>query len=138
MDGRGCRTSGGAGIRRGGAGVRRGDGPGDSHCDGLLRQELVAGEAAVARPTLRVEEAEDRPPIRRPVAVLRDADLGPLPDDLPPETDPAGPPQLEPEARALLEDRPERGGAGRLEDEEERPGPPGEGDEAGQLVGGPR
>ncbi len=69
--------------------------------DGLLRQELVAGEAAVARPAFRVEEPECGPPVRRPVAVLRDADLRPLADDLPPEPHPAGPAQLERKARSL-------------------------------------
>lgn len=101
-----------------------------------LDEEVVAGEAAVARPALGVQEAEGRPPIGRSVAVLRDPDLGPLANDLPPEPDPAASSQLEPEARPFLEGGTERGGGlGRLEDEEERTGAPGKRGEAGDLVG---
>jgi hypothetical protein len=107
---------------------------GDPRSDGLLRQELVAGKAAVARPALRVEEAEGRPPVRRPVAVLRDADLRPLANDLPSEPDPAGPPQLETKPRAVEGGPDGRGGIARLQDEEERPGPSSERDEPGELV----
>ena len=103
-----------------------------------LGEEVVAGEAAVARPALRVEEADGRPPVRRPVVVLRDADLRPLADDLAPEADPTAAPQLEPEPGTLLQDGPERRrNPGGLEDEEERAGATGERDEAGELIGGP-
>jgi len=104
--------------------------------DGLLHQELVAGQAAVPRPAFRVEDPERGPPVRRPVAVLRDADLRPLPHDLATQPDPAAPPELQAQAGALVERGPEwRRGPGRLEDEQERAGSPGEGDQPGQLVG---
>ena len=59
--------------------------------DGLLLQELVAGQAAVPRPALRVEDPQRGPPVRHPVVVLRDADLRPLPHDLATQPDPAAP-----------------------------------------------
>ncbi len=124
------RKEGGGGERGGGLGWR------DTR-DGL-GEEVVAGEAAVARPALRVEEADGRPPVRRPVVILRDADLGPLAHDLAAKADPATAPQLEPEPGAFLQGGPERRGSpGGLEDEEERPGAPGERDKPGELVGGP-
>ena len=104
--------------------------------DGLLHQELVAGQAAVSRPALRVEDPERGPPVRRPVVVLRDADLRPLPHDLATQPDPAPPAEFQAQAGALVERGPERrGGIGRLEDEKERAGPPGERDQSSQLVG---
>jgi hypothetical protein len=104
-----------------------------------LGEEVVAGEAAVARPALCVEEADGRPPIRRPVVVLRDVDLRLLADDLAAKANPAAASQLEPEPGALLESSPERrANPGGLEDEEERTGAPGERDEAAELVGGLR
>ncbi len=73
------------------------------------------------------------------MVVLRDANLCPLPDDLPPEADPAAPPELQAKPGALLEGSPQRDGRiGRLENEEERPGVPGERHEASQLIGGAR
>jgi hypothetical protein len=70
------------------------------------------------------------------MAVLRDADLGPLADNLPAEADPVSPPELEPDARSLGEGGPNGWRRlGRLEDEEEHPGPPGEGDEPGNSIG---
>ncbi len=104
--------------------------------DGLLHQELVAGQAAVSRPAFRVEDPEGGPPIRHPVMVLRDADLRPLPHDLATQPDPAAPPELQAQAGALVERGPEwRRGPGGLEDEQERTGPPCERDQPGQLVG---
>jgi hypothetical protein len=125
-------------LRRGawvGKGGWRPGGPGEVPHGELFRQELVAGEAAVARPAFGIEEAEGRPPVRRPVVIPGDADLGLLPHDLPPEADPAAAPQLEAKPRDL-QAGPERGGGiGRLEDEEERPGPAGERDEPGEAIG---
>jgi len=121
-------------LRRGG-----GDGGDGRGAREGLGEEVIAGEAAVARPALCVEEADGRPPVRRPVVVFRDADLRALADDLAAEADPAAAPQLEPEPGALLEGSPERrGNPGGLEDEEKRAGAPGERDEAAELVGGPR
>jgi hypothetical protein len=92
--------------RGGGSGSGSSGDPGGPGGDGLLRQELVAGKAAVARPAFRVEQPEGGPPVRRPMAVLRDADLGPLADNLPAEADPVGPPELEPDAGSLGEGGP--------------------------------
>ena len=75
--------------------------------DGLLHLELFAGQAAVPRPAFRVEDPERGPPVRRPVVVLRDADLRPLPHDLATQPDPAAPPELEAQAGALVERGPE-------------------------------
>jgi hypothetical protein len=70
------------------------------------------------------------------VAIFRDADLRPLADDLPAQPYPAGAAQLERQARPLGQRSPEGGRRlGGLEDEEERPGPAGECDEAGEPVG---
>ena len=104
--------------------------------DGLLHQELAAGQAAIARPALRVEDPERGSPVRRPVVVLRDADLGALAHDLATQPDPAPPPKLETQAGTLVERGTERRrGFARLEDEKEGAGPPGERDQPGQLVG---
>jgi hypothetical protein len=70
--------------------------------DGLLHQELVAGQAAVSRPAFRVEDPERGPPVRHPVTVLRDADLGPLAHDLATQPDPAAPPELKAQAGTLV------------------------------------
>ena len=84
---------------------------------GLLHQELVAGQAAIPRPALRVEDPERGPPVRHPVVVLRDAHLRPLPHDLATQPDPAAPPELQAQAGTLVERDPERrGSVGRLED----------------------
>jgi len=124
-------------LRRHGWGERS-DEPGSHGARDGLGEEVVAGEAAVARPALRVEEADGRPPVRHPVVVLRDADLRPLADDLAAEADPAAAPQLEAEPGTLLQGAPERrGNPGRLEDEEERAGAAGERDEAAEPVRGP-
>jgi len=128
------RWDGGGGLEEGG-GARPED-AGRRPRDGLLHQELVAGQAAVPRPALRVEDPERGPPVRRPVVVLRDADLRPLSHDLATQPDPAAPPELQAQAGTLVERGPERrGGVGRLEDEKERAGPPGERDQSSQLVG---
>ncbi len=103
--------------------------------DGLLLQELVAGQAAVPRPTLRIEDPERGPPVRRPVVVLRDADFRPLSNDLATQPNPAGPAELQAQAGALVERGPQRRRDPRwLKDEKERAGPSGECDQPGQLA----
>jgi hypothetical protein len=66
-----------------------------------LSQQLVAGQASVPQPALRVQDPQLRRAPRRPEAILRDAHLHPLPDDLPPELHPRPPAQLQPQRRHL-------------------------------------
>ena len=49
---------------------------------GLIDEEAVAAEAAVALPTVGVEDPERRPAPRRAIAVAGHQCLGPLPDDV--------------------------------------------------------
>src|SRR4051794_9382930 len=64
-------------------------------------EQLVALEAGVSRPAVRVADLELGATARRSVAVAGDLDGAPLPDDVATEADPAGPAQLEPEAARL-------------------------------------
>lgn len=105
---------------------------------GCRVEQVRATEAAVATATLRVEDPELRPPVRGPVAVPLDADLRPLPDDLPAQPDPAAPAELQPQPNPGERVAKAGGEIRRLEHEEERPGPPGEREEPGELVGGAR
>jgi hypothetical protein len=101
----------------------------------LLRQEFVAGEAAIARPAFGIEDPERGPPVRRPVAVSGDADLRPLADHLPAEANPASPAKLQPEPGTLVHGRPQRGRClRRHQDEQQGPGAPGERGQPGHLV----
>ncbi len=104
-------------------------GPFELDRGGLIDEEVVAGEAGIALPALRVQDPEDRPSPGRPIAVTGDQGLRPLADDVPTEPDPRPPGQLEPDAGRLGD----RGGqttggttdgsagrTGRLQDDEER------------------
>ena len=64
----------------------------------VVAEEVVATEAGVALPTLRVEDPEGGPLPRRAVAIAGDQRLGPLTDDVAPEPDPRPPGKLEADA----------------------------------------
>lgn len=96
----------------------------------------MGGEAAVALPAVGVEDPELRPSPRRPESVAGDRHLRPLADDVTTEPDPRSAGQLEAEAGRFGDGRGETAGqAGRLERDEERLGPPGQGDKATKPVG---
>jgi hypothetical protein len=99
-------------------------------------EEVVAEEASVAGPALRVEDPELRSPARWSGPLLLDDDLRPLAHHLPAETDPCPSTEPETEPRRLREraDRPGREPR-RLEEDEERAGAPGDGGEAEEPLG---
>ena len=119
-----------------GGGSEGDDGAGGLTGFAVVTEEIRVAETAVPLATLGVEDPELRPSPRRPVPAAGDERLGPLADDVPPEPDPAGSPELEPEPRGLRDRRREPGDQpGRLEDGEERLGPAGEPGEAAEPLG---
>jgi hypothetical protein len=101
-----------------------------------VEQESVVGETRIPLAALGVEDPQDRPTPRRAVAVVGDERLGPLPDDIPAETDPRSSSQLEPDARRLVDrGRETAGRPGRIEDQEQRLRPPGESGESMEAIG---
>jgi hypothetical protein len=106
---------------------------------GAPDEEPVPAEARVAHAPIRVEDLEVRPAAGWTVAVAGDRDLAPAADDVPAEPDPAIGAELQPEPARLLhrgrERPPERH---RLEQDEQRPRPPGERGEPAEPVPNPR
>ena len=90
-------------------------------------EELPAREATVPVGAIGVEDLQLDLPARRAVAVLRHEHFDALPDHLAAEADPGTARQLEAQA-ARLDQRPVEGATerGGFEDDDERPGEPGE------------
>ena len=61
----------------------------------LIGEEVDSTEAGVALTALRVEDPERHPAPRRAVPIAGDQRLGSLADDVPPETDPRAPGELQ-------------------------------------------
>jgi hypothetical protein len=98
-------------------------------------EERLPAEAGVALAAVGVEDPEGRPPAGRSGAVAGDEDLGGLTDDVPSETDPGPPGELEADPRPLPDRRGHRSDEPRrLEDEEADPRPAGEGGEAAEAI----
>ena len=103
----------------------------DERAAGFGGEELPTPEATVPVGAIGVEDLQLDVPARRAVSVLRHEHLDALPDDLTAESDPGATGQLEAKS-ARLDERPMEGAArtsvevGRLEDDDERPGSPGE------------
>ena len=96
-------------------------------CRGLVDQQGVPGETRISLTALGVEDPERRPPPRWAVPVVRHQRLGPVSDDVPPESDPRPARQLEPDAGRLGDrGRQTAGKAGSIEDQQQRLGAPGE------------
>ena len=94
---------------------------------GLVDQQGVPGETAVPLAALGVEDPERRPTPRRTVSVVRDERLGALADDVSTEPDPRATRELEAEPRRLGDRRRETATEpGRIEDQQERLGSPGQ------------
>jgi hypothetical protein len=107
-------------------------------CRGLVDEQGVPDETDVPLAALGVEDPERRPTARWAVAVVGHERLGPMPDDVPPEPDPRPTGQLEPDAGRLGDGGREATGEPRgVEDEEERPGTPGERSQPMQPVADP-
>jgi hypothetical protein len=70
------------------------------------------------------------------VVIAGDPDLRPLADDLVPEPDPAPAPELQAKARPIEDAVEAIRQVRRLEHDEKRPGPTGEGEEPVEPVGG--
>lgn len=101
-----------------------------------IRQELLPAKTGVALTALRVEDPERRPPPRLPVAVAGDQGLRPLANDIPPESDPGAPGELQAQAGGLGHGGGQAAtGTERLEDDEDRVRAPGEGRQATKPVG---
>ena len=93
---------------------------------GLIDEEPVTAEAAIALTAVGVEDPERRPTSRRAVAVPGDQRLRPLSDDVAPETDPRPASQLQPEARGFGHGSGEATGeTRRLQDDQQGLGSPG-------------
>jgi hypothetical protein len=102
----------------------------------LVENELLAAEAGITLPTVRVEDPEHRPASRRAVAVPRDQRLRTLADDVAPETDPRAPGQLQAEAGRLGHGAGQAAGeTGRLQHDEQCLCPSGQGGEPSQPIG---
>jgi hypothetical protein len=89
-----------------------------------LGEQRVVAETGVPIPAVGVEDPECRPPAGRTDPAPVDDDLGRLTDDIPAQSDPGAPGQLQPDPGPL----PDRGGhranePRRLQDEEADPGP---------------
>jgi hypothetical protein len=112
-------------------------------------QQVVMGEAGVARPAVGVQDVEGRPPAGWTGAIARDDHLRSLANHVPAKPDPRRPGQLQPDSSRLADggaDATPRGGlagaleAGRLEarrfeDEERDPGSAREGGKAAESIG---
>jgi hypothetical protein len=101
-----------------------------------LEEEVVPAEAGVAFAALRVEDPERRPTARRAISIARDQRLRPLADDVAPEADPRPAGEFEAEP-ARLGDRGREAARepGRIEDQEQRLGTPGERGESTEAFG---
>ncbi len=101
-----------------------------------LVEEERPTEAAVARTAVGVEDQELGPTTRRSGAAPGDLHLRPLADDVPAQSHPRPAAELQPEPeagpRADI-----RATAGRLEDDEQGAGPPGERRQPGERIGEP-
>ena len=103
---------------------------------GRIVEEVRATEARVALAALGVEDPELRPPPRRAEPVAGDGHLRLLADDVASEPDPAASRELQSEAGRFRDGRGQAAGQPRrLEGDEERLRPAGEGREAAQPVG---
>jgi hypothetical protein len=103
---------------------------------GLIDEEAVTAEAAIAFPTVGVEDPKRRPPPRRAVAVPGNQGLGPLADDVSPQADPRPACQLQPETGGFGHDSGQASGeTRRLEDDEQRLRSSGKSRQATQPVG---
>jgi len=112
---------------------------GGLECRGLVDQQGVPGETRVPLAALGVEDPERRPAPRRPVAVVGHECLGPLPDDITSEPDPRPARQLEADA-GRFGDRGREAArqSWRVEDQQQRLGPPRERGQSMQAVAHPR
>ena len=103
---------------------------------GRVVEEVRAAEALIALAALGVEDPELRPPPRRTEPVAGDGHLRLLADDVASEPDPRPAGELEAQAGRFRDGGRESGGeAGRLEGDEQRLRPTGEGREAAQPIG---
>jgi len=102
----------------------------------LVEEELVAAETGITLPAVRVEDPEHRPTPRRAVAVPGDQRLRALADDVAPEADPRASGQLQAEAGRSGDGPGQAAGeARRLEHDEQRLRPSGQGGEPSQSIG---
>jgi hypothetical protein len=99
-------------------------------------QEVLAAEAGVPLPSVRIEDPDRRPPPGRAGPVAGDDHLRSLADHIPPETDPRLASQLEADPGRLADGGGHaRDEAGRLQDDEGDPGPSSQGGEPAEAVG---
>jgi hypothetical protein len=126
----GGRVSGGVG--KSGEGGKAGWG-----CRERLAEERLPGETTVPLATLRVEDPQFGTSPRRAEPVARDGHLRPLAHHVAAEPDPRLPGELEMETRGFGHRTGQIGGlAGRSEDHEQRAGPPCQGRQSMDTIGG--
>jgi len=102
-------------------------------------QEVLAAEAGVPLPSVRIEDSERRSPAGWAGPVAGDDHLRSLADDVPPEANPRSTGQLETDSRRFAD------GSGdgldearRLQDHERDPGPPGQRRQPAEAIGDAR
>ena len=102
----------------------------------VVAEEIRVAETAVPIATLGVEDPELRASARWPVPAAGHERLGPLPDDVPAETDPGPPLELETQPRGLGDRGHEvRRQPRRFEGDEERLGPASQSGQAPEALG---
>jgi len=102
---------------------------------GLIEQEIRAVETGVPFTALGVEDPEGRPSPWRPVSIAGDEGLRALADDVPPEPDPGAPGEFQAQTGGFGHGgRQAAGGTRRLEDDEDRVRPSGEGGQAPEPI----
>lgn len=98
-------------------------------------EQPIVEQAGIPLAALRVEDPQLRMSPRRTEPVASDGHFRPLPDDVPPETDPRPAGQLETQPRRLGDGMGDGlGETGRLEDDEERLGPTSQGDQPMEAI----
>ncbi len=105
---------------------------------GLVEQEVRAAKTGIPFTALGVEDPERRPFARRPISIAGDHGLRPLADDVASEPDPGPSGEFQAETGRLGHGRGQAaGGTGRLEDDEDRVRPAGEGGQSPESIGDP-
>ena len=103
---------------------------------GFIKQEVVPAEAGVTLATLRIEDPERRPAPGRAVAVPGNQHLRALTDDVAPEANPRAPGEFQAQARRFgNRTRQTTSQPRRLQHDEQRLRPPGEGGKTSEPVG---
>lgn len=102
--------------------------------DVVVGQQRVPGETGIPVAALRVQDPERGPTAGRPIPVMGDQGVRPLPHDIPTQADPGPTGQLQADARGVGDGTLQ---TGRIEDEQQALGTSSEGGQATTPVGHP-